>query len=83
MSPKTPAPERLAPVATTNAAERAADHARAETIAAQPNPSMVKGVAQNLMAQPSLAQNTENVARRAAERPLANPAARIPPEKQP
>jgi hypothetical protein len=83
MSPKPPAPERLAPVATANAAERAADHARAETIAAQPNPSMAKGVAQNLMAQPGLAQNTENVARRAAERPLASPAARIPPEKQP
>ena len=81
MSRKPPAPERLAPVATVNAAERAADHARAETIAAQPNPSVVKGVAQNLMAQPGLAKNTENVARQAAERPLANPAARIPPEK--
>lgn len=83
MTSKNLGTERLAPVATTNAAERAADHARAETIAAQPNPSMVKGAAQNLMAQPGLAKNTENVARRAAERPLANPAARIPPEKQP
>ncbi|MCE3290316.1 MAG: hypothetical protein K0R83_2328, partial [Caulobacter sp.] len=38
MSPKPPAPERLAPVASANGAERAADLAGAETIAAQPNP---------------------------------------------
>lgn len=67
----------LAPVTTVNAAERAADHARARLIAGQPNPGPK---VQTLFAEPGLAAATETVARKVRQRPLADPAKRIPPE---
>ncbi len=70
--------KRLAPVATVNAAERAADHARAETIAARPNPP---AMAQTLLNQTGQVGSAEQVARGAEMRPLADPAGRIPPDK--
>lgn len=67
----------LAPVTTVGAAERAADHARARLIAGQPNkPAKV----QTLLNAQGLAAATETVARKVNQRPLANPASRIPPE---
>ncbi len=70
-------PKPLAPVTTVGAAERAADHARARLIARQPNKTVQ---VQTLFAEPGLAAATETVARKVSQRPLANPAARIPPE---
>lgn len=80
------APRRLAPMATLTAAERAADHARAEQIARLPPPAGKKpgGVfhaVQTLFARPDLARQTEQVFRqKVAWRPLASPADRIPPD---
>ena len=67
----------LAPVTTVNAAERAADHARARLIANQPNKA---AQVQTLFAEPGLAAATETVSRKVNQRPLADPARRIPPE---
>ena len=68
----------LAPITTVNAAERAADHARAKLIAGQPNKAAKM---QTLFGAPGLAGATEQVARKVSQRPLADPAKRIPPEK--
>lgn len=68
MSAKPPGTEQPALVAATNAAKPAA----------APNPSVVKGVAQNLMAQPGLART---VVPPAAEQPMPSAVAPTPPEK--
>lgn len=81
MNSKNLGAERLVPVDPVNA-DPAPDHAPARPIAPQPNPSMAKGVAQNLMAQPGLAKSLGNIPGQAVERPPGNPAAGIPPTKR-